>query len=149
MIAHQCFVDSNIIIYAHDHQETKKQPIAKQHLNSFWEAAPLLPFISIQVLQECFSVLTRKRVPFEHAQAIIELYCQWNVVEHDKEVLLEGIRIKHKYQLSIWDAFIVSAAKKAKAKYILTEDFGLQQEYEGIKVINPFKEGELSGGSGV
>lgn len=138
MIAHQCFVDSNIIVYAHDRKETVKYPIASQCLRSFWETGPLFPSISIQVLQETFAVFMNKKVSFDHARNIIELYCQWNVIDNDKDVLQQGMRIKQKYQISIWDGLIVAAAIKAKVKYIVSEDFNPNQDYEGIKIINPF-----------
>ena len=138
MTAHQCFVDSNIIIYAHDEREKIKNPIAQKHLSNLWASSPLYPFISIQVLQECFATFIRKKVPFSHAHGIIELYSQWNVIDNDRRLLLEGMRIQHHYQISIWDALIVAAAKKANASHILSENLNVEQKYEGIKIINPF-----------
>ena len=105
---------------------------------AFWNDTPLYPAISIQVLQECFATFVRKKIPPAHAFGVIELYSQWNVIDNDKNILFEGIRIQRTYGISIWDALIVAAAKKANAKYILTEDLNHKQTYEGVKILNPF-----------
>ena len=107
-------------------------------MQSFWEDDPLYTSISIQVLQESFAVFMNKKMPFEHAQNIIELYSKWNLIPNDKPLLTESIRIKQKHQLSIWDALIIAAAKAAGSKYLLTEDLSHNHVYDGIKVINPF-----------
>jgi predicted nucleic acid-binding protein len=47
-------------------------------------------------------------------------------------------KLQHRYQLSFWDALIVSAAKATGSGYLLTEDLQAGQELQGVKVLNPF-----------
>ena len=137
MTGHQCFVDSNIILYAHDIEDPLKYKTANGLLLSFW-GQEVMPSISIQVLQEIYANLIRKNMTAKNARDIIESYIKWNVIENDIWVLQEGMRLKEKLQLSIWDSFIIAAAKKVHVKYILSEDLSHNREYEGIRIINPF-----------
>lgn len=139
MTVRHVFVDSNILIYAHDIHAKDKHEIAKNKIKDFWQC-DVHPSISVQVLQECYVNLIRKNIPEKAASETILDYLKWNVIVNDQAILLEGIFLKEKYKFSFWDALIVAAAKQAKADVILSEDFSPHQEYEGMKVINPFHE---------
>ena len=52
------FVDTNVLVYAHDASETEKQPIARAVLEELW--ADRSGVVSTQVLQELYVVATRK-----------------------------------------------------------------------------------------
>jgi predicted nucleic acid-binding protein len=83
-------------------------------------------------------VLIKKGMPPIEISALMEDLLQWNVVINDQDILLEGIRLQRKLKISIWDAFIVSAALKSGARHIMSEDLSHMKEYEGMVVINPF-----------
>ncbi len=138
MTAHEVFVDTNIIVYAHDISAGEKHTMAKEIVDGFWNA-PVPPNISIQVLQECAIQLEKKKIPAAEVSGMIEDYLHWNVVVNDQHILLDGLHLKDKLGISFWDAMIVAAAKKSTSKYILSEDFQHHRLYEGIKVVNPFK----------
>ena len=132
------FVDANVLIYAHDISAGTKHRIAAGLIEKFWEADPIFPAISVQVLQETYVNLIKKQVPSPTAEKLIRSYLDWNVIINDSGLLMEGIRLKDKLHLSFWDSLLVAAAHKAQVKYILTEDLTHNREYEGVKVINPF-----------
>jgi predicted nucleic acid-binding protein len=46
-------------------------------------------------------------------------------------------KIEERYLLSFWDSLIVSTAKTASCKYLLTEDLQADQELDGVVVVNP------------
>jgi len=131
------FVDTNIIVYAHDLEAGEKHKIAADKLVELWKQDNP-PSISIQVLQEVCAVFTKKGLPLSEINALIEDFLQWDVVVNDQHILLEGIRLQRELRISIWDAFIVAAAIKSGANHIISEDLSHLKEYEGIIIINPF-----------
>jgi len=135
------FVDTNIIVYAHDLEAGDKHKIAATKLEELWNQDNP-PSISVQVLQEACAVFIKKGMPSPEIGALIEDLLQWNVVVNDQHVLLEGIRIQGKVKISIWDAFIVAAAIKSGARHIISENLSHLGEYEGVVIINPFIKGK-------
>jgi predicted nucleic acid-binding protein len=131
------FIDTNIIVYAHDLDAGEKHKIAAVKLEEFWKQDNP-PSISIQVLQEACAVLIKKGMQAIEINALMEDLLQWNVVINDQNILLEGIRLQRKLKISIWDSFIVAAAVKSGARHIISEDLSHMEQYEGIVVINPF-----------
>ncbi len=133
------FVDTNVLIYAHDTGSGVKHIIARQLVQELWNS--LTGCLSIQVFQEFFVNITRKaKSPLsaiEARQHIGDL-SQWKV--HVAEVLdvLGAIDIQKRYQISFWDALIVRSAAQTGCECIWSEDLNSGQVYEGVRVINPF-----------
>ena len=55
------FVDTNVLVYAHDASETTRQPVAQAVLAELWRSRS--GALSTQVLQEFYVVATRKYDP--------------------------------------------------------------------------------------
>ncbi len=136
MKGEQVFVDTNILVYAHDREAGEKYRIAREKIAYLWNL-PLPPAISLQVLQEFYVNLVKKHVSAEDSRQAIVDYLRWNVIDNDRSLLLEGIDLKDRWQVSLWDALILAAAKRAKAGVIWSEDFSANQDYNGITVVNP------------
>ena len=132
----QVFVDTNILVYAHDRDAGDKYRLAREKVKSLWHR-PLPPSISTQVLQEFYVILIRKRVSAIEARQVALSYLEWEVIDNDRLLLLDGMRIKEKWSLSYWDALILAAAKRAKAKELWSEDLNPGRRYEGVVVVNP------------
>jgi predicted nucleic acid-binding protein len=98
-----------------------------------------LPSISIQVLQEFYVNLIRKKVKASDVRETAMNYLEWDIIQNDRHLFLEGMRLSDKYSLSFWDALIVAAAKTAKAKELWSEDLNPGQDYEGVVVVNPLE----------
>jgi predicted nucleic acid-binding protein len=130
------FVDTNILVYAHDKDAGAKHLIAKAKVESLWDR-PIFPSISVQVLQEFYVNLVRKKVKASDAREAVMNYLEWDVIDNDRALLLEGMRLQERWDLSFWDALIVAAAKRAKAKELWSEDLNPGQNYEGVVLINP------------
>jgi predicted nucleic acid-binding protein len=45
--------------------------------------------------------------------------------------------VKH-FKVSYWDAAIIAAAQELGCGFIYSEDFSDGQDYDGVKVVNPF-----------
>lgn len=131
------FIDTNILVYAHDRDAGKKHEKAKRLLIDLWQSKPL-PWISLQVLQELLVTLHRKGIPAADARGTVEDYTRWRVVENDLELLRAGISEMERWQLSFWDGLILAAARRARVQTILSKDFSDTQDYGGIKIENPF-----------
>ena len=133
------FVDTNILVYAHDKDAGDKYLLAKAKVESLWNRQ-ILPSISVQVLQEFYVNLVRKKVKASDAREAVLNYLEWDVIDNDRALLLEGMRLQETWRLSFWDALIIAAAKRAKVKELWSEDLNPGQNFEGVVVINPLLE---------
>ncbi|MBW1961295.1 MAG: PIN domain-containing protein [Deltaproteobacteria bacterium] len=133
------FLDTNILVYAYDKHETRKQKKAQKLLTDGIEQENL--FISVQVLGEFFNVVTRhipQPMTDDEAREIITTLSILPVMEIDLRMVIRAIDTHKAYQISYWDALIVSAAELAGCKMILSEDLNDSQAYHKILVSNPF-----------
>ena len=134
------FVDTNILIYAHDLDAGSKRKIAVAIMEKLWEHQTGV--ISTQVLQEFYVNVTRKisnPIPKTKARGIIENYRYWQVEQISPATILSASEIEERYMLSFWDSLIIAAASKANATKILTEDLNHGQVTAGILIENPFR----------
>ena len=133
------FVDTNILVYAHDADAGEKHACAAKAVASLWESRRGL--LSTQVLQELYITLTRKvtsPVTGNFARRLIRNYLTWELVLNDGAIILHAGEIGENYHLSFWDALIVAAAYSKNSAIILTEDMNHGQIIEGIRIENPF-----------
>ena len=137
------FIDTNILLYAYDRDAGVKNEIAKRLMWQCWEKA--IGGFSILVLCEFFVRATRTGssiISLKDTQSIIKnISNNWRVIPPDVQMVLEVIKGRMKPPFSFWDALIWAAAKRAGVKRIYTEDFKSGQIVEGVKFINPFKDG--------
>ena len=132
------FVDTNVLIYAHDVDAKEKHTVAKETVSELW--ANRAGILSTQVLQEFYVNVTRKlATPLlkKHARAIVEKYALWCVDTTPAEIAI-AFRIEDEARIGFWDALICAAALKAGAERILSEDLNAGQKIAGIQVVNPF-----------
>lgn len=136
-----CFVDTNILVYAFDRSAGQKHAIASQFVKALWEKET--GCISIQVLQEFFVNVTQKiALPLEHqtARQIVADLGLWRVHAPVVSDLLQAVDFQKRYQLSFWDAMIMQSATRLNCKQLLSEDLNDDQVYGDVRVINPFLE---------
>ncbi len=133
------FVDTNILIYAHDLDAGPRNQISAAILRELWENETGI--LSAQVLQEFYVNVTRKiknPMPKPQARGIVESYQAWPVDLNDTRTILVASEIEERHMLSFWDALIIASASNANAEKILTEDLNHGQQIEGILIENPF-----------
>jgi predicted nucleic acid-binding protein len=133
------FVDTNVLVYAHDRSETRKQPIAQALLDVLWRTRTGV--LSTQVLQEFYVVTTRKFDPPMRrgaAREVVALYGEWPIVQVDVALILAASKLEERHAFSFWDALVVEAARRCGATRLLTEDLRAGRRIDGISIENPF-----------
>ena len=133
------FVDTNILIYAHDLDAGTKHERAAELLRALWKSGGGV--VSIQVLQEMYVNVTRKipqPLSLAAARGLVNLYRVWQVEVPSVETLLHASEIQDRNQLSFWDAMIVATAVEGGAEVLLSEDLNHGQMVEGVQIANPF-----------
>ena len=132
------FVDTNVLIYAHDVDAKAKHEVAKSVLRELWSQRTGV--LSPQVLQEFYVNVTRK-IPSplskEMARLVVTSYAIW-CIETTPAEISTAFRIEDESRLGFWDALIVTSASKCGAVRILSEDLNAGQMIAGIRVENPF-----------
>jgi predicted nucleic acid-binding protein len=133
------FLDTNIIVYAHDSSSSEKNAIAKEIMDNLWESKKGV--ISIQVLQEFFVCVTQKiknPLQIKNARMILEYLSTWEIVINDKHITMQAIDLQEKFKFSFWDSLIIQAAVQGQTKILLSEDLPDGQLVMGTKILNPF-----------
>lgn len=135
----KCFVDTNILVYAHDRSSGTKHQQARALLEDLWNSSRGV--LSTQVLQElCVSVRRRAIRPWSRDEILqlIQDYLLWEVVANTPDSVLHALELEHRWQLSFWDALILHAAEVSGSSVLYSEDFSDGQTYGTVRVVNPF-----------
>jgi predicted nucleic acid-binding protein len=132
-------VDTNVLIYACDQSEPRRQAIALDLIAASTEGVLLW-----QVACE-FLAASRKlgKQGFTATQA-------WNRLTEFQDLLplvlptaanLTHARVLHiLHGVSLWDALILAACLEAGVDVLYSEDVPAVEAFETVRVINPFKE---------
>jgi predicted nucleic acid-binding protein len=133
------FVDTNILIYAHDRSAGGKHTRAGELIQDLWRSGA--GCLSVQVLQEFYVNVTQK-VPKplspEVAGQIIADLSVWQVHRPGVADILDAIRLQGRYQLSFWDAMVVASAIQLGCQTLWSEDLNPGQAYDQVTVASPF-----------
>jgi predicted nucleic acid-binding protein len=132
------FVDTNIFAYAFDLSADVKRQRADQAIASLHDA-DFSPWISTQVLQEYYNVLTRK-FGFSAARAKSELIvlCALPTVIMTPDIIQAAADISATASVSFWDALIVAAAQHAACDELWSEDLQSGRSFGHLRIVNPF-----------
>jgi predicted nucleic acid-binding protein len=132
------FVDTNILIYAHDRSTGVKHERARKLIETLWTNGQGV--LSTQVLQEVCVNLRRKaaRPPSaDELRSLIHDYMSWEIVVNTPEAVIQALEIEARYKTSFWDALILQAAEQAGATVLYSEDLADKQNYGTVRVVNP------------
>ena len=132
------FIDTNVLIYAHDIDAGAKHQIAKTVLRGLWSERTGV--LSIQVLQEFYVNATRKissPLSKDLARLVVSSYAIWCTKTTPAEIA-SAFRIEDESRIGFWDALIVSSASQCGATRILSEYLNAGQRIAGIVIENPF-----------
>lgn len=132
------FVDTNVLIYAHDLDAKTKHEIAQAVLEELWRERTGI--LSVQVLQEFYVNVTRKipkPLSKNEARLVVDSYAIW-CIETTPAEIATAFRIEDESQISFWDALIISSAARSGAVRILSEGLNAGQHIAGILIENPF-----------
>jgi predicted nucleic acid-binding protein len=132
------FVDTNILMYAHDASAGEKHDRAKALVAELWRDRSGV--VSTQVLQELAVNLRRKTAKPLDAKAtrdVVADYLTWQVIVNGGESILQALDLEARYQISFWDALVLQAAQSSSAEILYSEDLSHGQEYGSVRVVNP------------
>ena len=134
----KCFVDTNILVYAHDRSGGVKHQRAQALTEHLWDSGQGV--LSTQVLQELCINLRRKvrhPLPLEEVRQLIRDYSTWDIITNTAESVLQALDIELRYKTSFWDTLILQAAESSGASTLYSEDLPTGQHFGAIQVVNP------------
>lgn len=133
------FVDTGILMYAHDAAAGAKHRRAKSLVEDLWHSGSGV--ISTQVLEELcinFRRRTERRPDWKITREIVKDYLSWEVIVNTDQSVVEALEIERHRGISFWDALIVHAAERSGAAVLYSEDLSDGQVFGPIRVVNPF-----------
>jgi len=131
------FLDTNVLVYTDDADAPRKKETALDLVESAsiggWGV------VSTQVLQEYYSVTTRKLgLPKDIARAKVEIFGRLNLATVEMPTILGAIDIHRLHDVSFWDGLIIHTARSAGCRIMYTEDLQHGCLFDGLEVVNPF-----------
>lgn len=132
------FLDGNVLIYAYDPKDPRKQGIARELVEKALLGDGV---VSVQVLAEFAATLLHKLRPVVSPEAVTEILDAMHsisVVRPEAETVRRAVQVNKQYGVQLYDGMIIAAAERAGCKKIWSEDLNAGQEYFGVKVENPF-----------
>lgn len=132
------FLDTNVLLYAGSQAPAdalkRQQAIALIATGDF--------AISAQVMQEFVAnALAKKVLGYTEAgiSATLENLRSVRVLPVTPALVEAAWRLRQRHQISYWDAAIVAAAQELGCATLYSEDLNHDQDYGGVRVINPFR----------
>jgi predicted nucleic acid-binding protein len=135
------FLDTNVLVYAYDPTDRRKQEVAQGLLK---KALVGEMTISGQVLAEFAATLFHKLsppAPPESLRIVLDALGPIRLLPTDGEMVRRAVEVRAAYGLHFYDALIVAAAERAECVRIWSEDLNAGQKYFGVQVENPFAAG--------
>lgn len=132
------FFDTNIFVYAVSGAEADRP----RHETAIRLIAETDFGLSIQILQEFMDVTLRKQKLFaltlDEISIMVSLMASYPLVETTLSLARLAFELQAKFQVRYWDAAILAAAQELGCQTLYSEDLSHRQDYDGVKVINPF-----------
>jgi len=131
------FVDTNILIYAHDGGAGAKYEKSVELLTRLFEEGS--GALSLQVLSEFYVAATKKlAMESEEVEAAIRDLAGWVIHRPGHADVLNSARLHRRHGIAWWDAMILNSAIETGSTVLWSEDFSDGQRYEGVTARNPF-----------
>jgi predicted nucleic acid-binding protein len=131
------FLDTNVLVYTDDGADRRRARLALAAVQEAIESHEGV--ISTQVLQEYFSVTTRKLgTDPAVARRKVQLFATLEVVQVDVGLILGAVDLHRLHAISFWDALILQAAGRAGCEVLLTEDLPAGRAISGLRIVDPF-----------
>jgi predicted nucleic acid-binding protein len=132
------FVDTNVLLYWMDMEDTPKAVRAREWIDYCWDSGT--GRLSWQVIHEFYSNATRKmKVPVDQARRHVQLFSRWQPDGMNLEVVQRCWYWMDKAQVPYWDGLILASAERLGCSILLSEDFQAGRSYDGVRVVNPFE----------
>lgn len=132
------FIDTNVWVYALTEQDHAKKKIAAELISKTYLEDTIC--VNAQVLKE-FANFAFKRTTksADEINAVLKKMASYSFVPDTKELVMQAVVLKERYDVGFCDSLMLFAANKAKCDVIYTEDLNSGQKYGTVTAINPFK----------
>lgn len=134
----EVFVDTNVLLYTIDEDPASKQK--RERAQQLLLSAPWS--WSVQVAAEFFVNATSPKRPFRLASSdaaeLVETWLTYPTLPLTADLVRDAIAFHQRFQVSYWDAAILVAAKHLGCHTVYSEDLNPDQDYDGVRVVNPF-----------
>jgi predicted nucleic acid-binding protein len=140
MSADLTFVDTNVLLYAHDRSAGVKREIASTLLAELWGSRT--GALSTQVLQEFYVNATRKLpkpLPAARARAVVRRYATWPLHVVEPGDIVAASELERRHRQSFWDALIITAASRMGVVRLASEDLQHGRRIAGMEIFDPFR----------
>ena len=134
----EVFVDTNVFLYSIDDSPaaSEKREVAREILRTEpwgW---------SVQVAAEFFVNATSNKRTFrlttDLAESLVETWLRFPTAEITPDIVRVAMTLHRRFQTSYWDSAILAAAKQLGCHTVYSEDLNLGQDYDSVRVVNPF-----------
>ena len=134
------FVDTNVLLYAVS--TLPKEFTKRRQARNVLRRSDLA--VSVQVFQEFYHQATHPGRPIQmshdDAVAFLGTFLRFPVQEINLDLFRAAVANCQRFGLSYWDGAILAAARILGCEAVYSEDMSSQQDYGGMRVINPFRE---------
>lgn len=138
-MAGSIFLDTNILVYAIE----SAGPDAAKSLTALALAKRTGMCLSTQVLGEFYRAVTspRRAVPLTHDEAVawVQLWKRHDVRPVTVPHVDLALELSARFRIGYFDALILAAARLADCSTVYSEDLNDGQDYDGVRVCNPFR----------
>lgn len=132
------FVDTNVLLHAVS--PLPEDAVKRRRARDLLKGSDLA--VSVQVFQEFYYQATRPRRPgrltAEDAMAFLGTLLRFPVQQVTLDLFRDAAALSRRFRLSYWDGAILAAARAADCDAVYSEDMSAGQDYDGVRVINPF-----------
>lgn len=134
-------LDTNVLVYAHDGRDLRKQAIARSVLSAAARPRSRVA-LTTQVLGEFWRVAASGPAPLmsraEASERVRNLAALVAVLGVDVAVTLRAARLAATRPISYWDAQLVATIAANGVPFLLTEDLAAGTEIAGVRIVDPF-----------
>ncbi len=141
MTAELTFIDTNVLLYAHDRTAAQKRDVARDLITHLWGTGA--GALSTQVLQEFYVNATRKLprpLSASAARKVIGRYATWAVHRIEPADIIAASELEKRHRQSFWDALVIISAARSAATTLATADMQHGRTIAGVRILNPFEE---------
>ena len=131
------FIDTNILVYAHDSTSSRKRAIAIELIDRL--SAARTGRLSTQVLLEFFATARKAGLTPAIAADIVDDFSRWSVYTPTGADVSAATRLSIKQTVSIWDALILTSAMRSGCDVLWSEDLQDGRYFGSLRVQNPFR----------
>ena len=134
-----CFVDTNLLVYAVDPAIPTKQRRASDFLRRIVKDHTLV--LSPQSLNECYRVLAARRriATSDEARRFVWFLSEFCTAPYDFEAIRLAWKIHDQHGFSWWDCMLLASASLAGCDLFFSEDMSHEHRVGDMTIVSPFK----------